>query len=152
MTTHSDTDRLAFVYALVDDTGRARYIGWTGRPLDGFRGRAYTHWAHRKLDADRGNVRLNEWLRTLDGPPEMLVLEAVPFEQRLKAEAAWTHCFRWALGSRLLNVNTGAAIAPEVIERKRALKLGFYGPHTLETRTKISAAVRRANERRKTAA
>ncbi|MFE1046323.1 hypothetical protein ACFW5S_10880 [Streptomyces olivaceus] len=151
MTAHPSTSRLAFVYTLVDDHGHARYVGWTGKPLEGFRGRAYTHWAHRKLDADRGNHRLNAWLRTLDQPPQTLVLEAVPYAQRFAAEAFWTRSFRWALGSKLLNINCGSSIAPEVVARKRELRLGHYTPHSDETRAKISAAVRRAHALRKAA-
>ncbi|WML79158.1 hypothetical protein [Streptomyces sp. VNUA74] len=141
-----NTDRVSFIYALLDDTGQARYIGCTSRPLDGFRGRAYVHWAHRKLDADRGNTALNAWLRTLDQPPQTLVLEAVPYDQRFKAEAFWTTCFRWVLGGQLLNLSTGARPGPADIERRRAYR------HTPETRAKISAAQRLAHERRKYAA
>ncbi|MEU5737034.1 hypothetical protein ABZ784_03430 [Streptomyces tendae] len=122
MTNHPDTGRLAYIYTLLDDTGRPRYVGQTSRPLDGFRGRAYVHWAHRRLDADRGNVGLNTWLRTLDQPPKTLVLEAVPYAQRFEAEAFWTTCFRWATGPQLLNVNTGSRVHPEVTARISATK------------------------------
>ncbi|GHG15413.1 hypothetical protein GCM10018777_31440 [Streptomyces albogriseolus] len=120
MNTQPEAGRLAYIYALIDDQGRARYIGHTGKPLNGTQSRAYVHWAHRKLDDDRRNPRLNAWLRTLDAPPQALALAAVPYAQRFTAETAWTHFFRWATGEQLLNINAGNQKVPEVIARVSA--------------------------------
>ncbi|MGA5435456.1 hypothetical protein ACPCIZ_12780 [Streptomyces cellulosae] len=111
MNTQPEAGRLAYIYALIDDEGRARYIGHTGRPLEGHLGRPSVHFRHRFLDADRRNPRLNAWLReygaTHGAKPRYIALEAVPYEQRFKAEAAWTHAFRWVYGEELLNINAG---------------------------------------------
>ncbi|MEU0752003.1 hypothetical protein [Streptomyces albogriseolus] len=130
MTTQPEAGRLAYIYALIDDEGRARYIGHTGKPLNGTQSRAYVHWAHRKLDDDRRNPRLNAWLRTLDQPPQALVLDAVPYAQRFESEGFWTHCFRWALGNQLLNISTGSEHAPETRAR---ISEGKRRAHALRT-------------------
>lgn len=130
MNTQPDTGRLSFVYALIDDDGRARYIGQTSRPLEGRLGRPNVHYRHRYLDADRRNPGLNAWLRTLDAPPQAIVLEVVPYAQRLKAEAFWTHCFRWALGDQLLNISSGSEHAPETRAR---ISEGKRRAHALRT-------------------
>ncbi|CAL9379521.1 hypothetical protein [Streptomyces sp. enrichment culture] len=117
-----NSDRVSYIYCLIDTDGRPKYIGQTSRPLDGCKGRASVHYRHRFLDDDRRNPRLNAWLRTLDRAPETVVLEVVPYEQRFKVEAAWTRCFRWALGDQIFNINTGAEVSPEVTARISATK------------------------------
>ncbi|MFD9398356.1 GIY-YIG nuclease family protein [Streptomyces sp. NPDC060011] len=118
-------DREAYVYALIDSDGQARYIGETTDPDK----RRLWHWYNRRYDS--GNMPLKEWLRSLDGPPGIVILDTVPYEDRYKSEAAWTVLFRWVYGETLLNMNDGNEPSEETRARMSAAK-------TPEVRARLS--------------
>jgi hypothetical protein len=117
----------AYVYALVDESGYARYIGESLDPAK----RIMWHWYNRQYDS--GNMPLKEWLRSLGGPPEYVVLDEVSFGDRYAVEGFYTVCFRWAKVP-LLNMNDGIKPGDVTRERMRSAK-------TPEARARISAAL-----------
>lgn len=93
---------LAYIYALTDPTtGEPRYVGMTRNP------EARRMWHHHNRRYDSGNMPLKHWLRSLDVPPGICILDEAPWADRYQREAEWTHCFRWAMKDKLLNMATG---------------------------------------------
>ena len=85
------------------------------------------------------NPALAEWLRSLSAPPEHLVLQVVPFEQRFKAEERWTDLLREVPGvADLLNISSGARMSPASLAKKGAVTAALW--QTDEYRTKVTEA------------
>jgi hypothetical protein len=103
-------------------TGEIRYVGKTVRPS---RRRLQAHLS----DARRGSqTHLARWIRSLEKPPQIIVLEQTSSSQVSEAERAWIACLRH-YGCRLTNLTDGGEGAPG----HRA---------SAETRAKMSAALR----------
>lgn len=89
-------DRTRSVYALIDADGRWRYVGRSTSPT-------------RRLTQHLGEARtiprtpLHHWLRTLQSPPDLSVLELIaPGESGRDAEKRWIET-ALARGEPLLN-------------------------------------------------
>lgn len=123
----------AFIYALLDPvTKQPRYIGQTSRDIIF---RAKEHW-----EQARKNHNFRQWLLSLEEPPEVILLESVPYAYRFIAEQHHTEVLR-EKGTELLNINSGAVPPPrseQWRERQRRAREGLR--HSLETRAKMSAA------------
>ncbi|MFF3690688.1 hypothetical protein [Streptomyces sp. NPDC002187] len=121
-----DGSPIVRLYALLDIDGRRRYIGISGDPQR----RSYDHWANRRNPVvQRKNPALCAWLDTLDGPPAVLDLGPVAYEQRHVVEGACVLAHRSA-GCNLLNV-----------------RIGMRQP--FETRVRISLGMRRFRARQR---
>lgn len=130
----------AFIYAFIDpDSGAVRYVGESINPEN----RRRWHWHQRKYDA--GNMELKRWLRSLDGPPEMMILAEVPYEKRYDVERLITIGIRRVMGDLLLNMNAGQQPSAESRARMSAAK-------TPEIRARISKRVTEIWAQRKAAA
>lgn len=131
--------KTARVYALVDEQGDIRYVGYSGLDLAQ---RAAEHHRHRNLDLNRCNVRLNEWLRSLPKPPQAVLLQEVDWEDRLKSETEWTRWARGVYGDLVLNRMDGQTPTEELKAERRAASTPRR-PHTAEGRANISAGMKR---------
>lgn len=103
------------VYALLEpETQKPRYVGHSADPAR----RLKEHWRRRAYApyvAD--NPAFSAWLRSLDGPPELQVLEVAPYEDRFEAERRHTDLLRHLPGVDLLNIYAGAEV-PDVTRVK----------------------------------
>lgn len=99
----------AYIYTLEDPrSGEIRYVGWTVNP--GRRRREHVGRARRGED----DTRKGRWVRKLDAGgvrPELVVIEAVPLEERESAEGRWIADLRSA-GHRLTNMTDGGGGTP----------------------------------------
>lgn len=133
--------KIAHIYALVDEFNEIRYVGSTGMEIQR---RAIEHHRHRNLDKDRYNPELNAWLRTMDRPPQAILLQEVAWPDRLKSETVWTRWARILYGELLLNQMDGAVPTDELKARRRANKSGHYQPHTETGKANISDGMKRS--------
>ena len=134
MIAEASEPRTASVYVLLDEgTRKIRYVGQSVR----LRHRLAQHWQRRKLAAHL-NPALAEWLRSLSAPPECQILQAVPYEQRFKAEEYWTDLLREVPGIELLNISSGARMSPDSLARLGAATAALW--QTDEYRTKVIEA------------
>lgn len=133
--------KIARIYALLDEPGDIRYVGSTGLEL---KQRAAEHHRHRNLDSNRRNVRLNAWLRSMDRPPQVVLLQEVAWPDRLAAETIWTRKARALYGELILNRLDGATPTEAMKEERRVNKTGHYIPHTEQGRANISAGMKRS--------
>lgn len=85
---------LSYVYCLVDDEGRPRYVGVTIN----LEQRMQLH----RTTGSKHNPELNEWVDSLPGKPQYVFLEEVPYKGRQAVEAFYITAFRWA-GATLFN-------------------------------------------------
>lgn len=136
----------AYIYALTDADGSIRYVGSTGMNVNR---RSAIHFSHRNQPTDRANPGLTAWIRSLDAPPRSCLLQVVAWEDRFKAEAAWTRMYRSVYGDTLLNILDGATPTAETVERRKRNKSGHYKPHTDRSRDLISKGVKKSWEFRK---
>jgi hypothetical protein len=88
------------IYALVEpDTRKIRYVGRTGDKLEH---RARLHWVHR----NRNDQPVRLWLRTLDVPPPIEILQEVEDHEWIEAERYWIHLLTQVPTVDLLNLNS----------------------------------------------
>lgn len=138
--------KIARIYALLDETGDMRYVGSTGLEL---KQRAAEHHRHRNLDRNRRNPRLNAWLRGMDRPPQAVLLQEVAWPDRLTAETLWTRKARSLYGDLVLNQMDGCTPTEDLKAQRRVNKSGHYVPHTEEAKARISAGMKRSWQFRK---
>jgi hypothetical protein len=126
---------LSQIYVLIDPvTSEPRYVGQTSRDA-AFR--AKEHWQQAKKNRD-----FTAWLASLPNPPEVCVLEVVPYAERFIAEARHTSLFRQA-GSKLLNIATGSKPPPRSLEWRRRHAEAIRGRKSSPaTREKMSRSQR----------
>lgn len=122
---------IVFIYALVDAKGVPRYVGSTVDP----EARLKYHWSHRR----QARHVVSLWLKGLDGPPLIAVLQGVASEGRYEAEADWTLLLR-RLGHPLLNKHGGATPSAETRAKLATANVGKR--MSAEARAKMSAAGR----------
>jgi hypothetical protein len=108
----------AFIYALAEpNTGVVRYVGKAADP----------HVRVGQHLRDRSSLRKARWLRSLDAPPQLLILEEIPAgADWQEAERRWIAHFR-AEGADLTNHTDGGE--------------GLCGA-SAETRAKLSASAK----------
>jgi hypothetical protein len=138
--------KTARIYALLDEHGETRYVGSTGLNIDQ---RAAEHHRHRNLDDNRHNPELNAWLRTMERPPQAVLLQEVAWADRITAETLWTRKARALYGDLILNQMDGATPTDKLKEKRRVNKSGHYVPHTEEAKARISAGMQRSWAHRK---
>ena len=133
------------IYGLVDPfTAELRYIG---RSSSGFK-RPVRHW---KDQESRGHTHCARWVRKVVSGgklPEIIVIERFEFsdtinEELNEAEIFWISYFR-GIGTRLTNMTIGGEgnINPSKETREKISKVHLGRKHTLESRAKMSVALR----------
>lgn len=138
----------AKIYGLVDPEGVVRDVGKTEQSLER---RLQQHWSEAR--SGKRNHRCN-WLRTLSGPPKIVLIEEVAFQERQEWETReiyWIALFR-DYGHNLVNgtiggesVMSGQKHTAEARAKISVATAGKNNPnfgktHSLETRARISAA------------
>lgn len=126
------------IYALLEpETRKPRYVGHSGNPER----RLKEHWGRRAYEPYvQDNPKFSAWLRSLDRPPELHVLEVVPYGERFTAEERHTSRLRQMPGIELLNIYAGAKVPDVTRVKMRARMLGAKARP--EDRAKISAGVK----------
>lgn len=132
-------DNPRFIYALLDDLNRIRYVGQTKNPAI----RLQQHWSSRyavKTSTRRDSIafaRLKTWLSSLSVVPVMKILEEIDEDRANEAEERW---LRYAL----LHDNDGVVLNDILLGRwspnHRSLTVGRK--RSEETRKKMSDAQR----------
>lgn len=135
-----NSDKIAnprYIYALVDDSGRMRYVGQTANPA----ARLRQHWSTRYAEKRQYLSRKTAWLKSLTAVPEMKILEKVDEKYANDAEEKW---IRYAIqrdGDAVLNSLLAGPWHPQVGESMRGAK------RSEETRQRMSASQRQRYER-----
>lgn len=126
------------IYALLDPgTRKPRYVGHSGNPAR----RLKEHWRRRDCEPYvQDNPKFSAWLRSLSSPPELQVLEVVPYEDRFAAEERHTDRLRQMPGTELLNIYAGAQVPDVTRVKMKASHTGVKAK--AEDRAKISAGVK----------
>lgn len=123
------------IYALLDEQRQIRYVGHSKDPY----WRARKHWRERgSAQVGRKNSALTVWLRGLNEPPAVVVLQEVSRPQRYQAEEYWTDLLRQVPGISLLNIASGARLSEGTRSRIGDAHRGRVLSN--ETRAKISAS------------
>ncbi|MET9071778.1 NUMOD3 domain-containing DNA-binding protein [Streptomyces sp. NPDC004232] len=128
------------MYALLDAAGVVRYVGQSADS----RARVARHWAdaRRYPEDERPHVI---WLRSLDGPPAVKVLDRVPVGDTDEAEAAWIRKLRRDPTAALFNLRPYEpldglpGVDPAAVAR---LPVSLARPMSSEHRAAISSALR----------
>jgi hypothetical protein len=121
---------LAYIYVLVDEIGEPRYVGQTSRDVTF---RAKEHWQRARANQD-----FDSWLSSLEDPPEVHILETVPYAERFTAEAYHTNLLIQA-GNRILNKMIGSKPPLRSLEWRRRHAEAIRGKkHSPVTREKMS--------------
>lgn len=110
----SGIDHPVFIYALLDQEERYRYVGQTKRDPER---RSWAHWEEARRKSSM-NDHLRSWLLTLERRPDVRVLDKVPNSHRYKAEERWTLRLL-AEGAELLNYCAGNS--PKLTELGREM-------------------------------
>lgn len=135
--------RSASIYALLDDNGQIRYIGYTIRTLEQ-RLSAHMRWLRRTNSARH----LAQWLRSLGHPPTIILIEAITEIEVDDRERYWIRFYREA-ECDLVNATDGGKgtlghkQSEEQIQ-KRVAKLKGH-----ECTPEARAAISKANSGRK---
>lgn len=109
------------IYALLDPVDRKpRYVGMTVNAEK----RVRLHWKQR----DRRMTPIALWLRTLEVPPEIWLIQTVPVDQGVEAELYWINLLAGIDTLDLLNVVRGhrkptAGTGPLRGEQNKSAKL-----------------------------
>jgi hypothetical protein len=85
------------IYALLDPDRKPRYVGRSVSAAT----RAKTHWSQRS----RRQTAVARWLRDLDRPPELWIIQDVPAATAAEAEVYWIGLLANIPGIELLNIN-----------------------------------------------
>ena len=128
----------AAIYALLDPGTRIpRYVGHSADPAR----RLKEHWRRRAYAPyAEDNPKFSAWLCSLDGPPELEILQVVPYEDRFEAERHHTDLLRETPGVDLLNIFSGSEV-PEATRAKMSARMQGTRA-SAETRAKISAGMK----------
>jgi NUMOD3 motif len=129
------------IYALLDESRRPRYVGVTDRHPEC---RAWEHWGdahYRGYPADHPRL---DWLLALDRAPEVWVLQTVPSDQGLKAEAYWIDLLGQVPSVSLLNRTRPGMTGKRHTEATRAKMTASHTGKNLspEHRAAIAAALK----------
>lgn len=128
----SERTRDHYIYGLVDAAGRIRYVGKTGNVA----GRLISH-LHMAQRSTR-TAPVYAWLRELEEPPTIVVLQTVPADDAARAEVEWILRMRAIAdpAAPLLNVRPGlptvARGRPKSREYRAAIAAGvkrYYDSH-----------------------
>lgn len=130
---NSLSSKTTYIYALgCPITGMPRYIGKADNPIGRFRG----HLLHAKTGR---RSHKNNWLRSVQGPIPIYILEEVPKDDWEVAEITWIsrgrHEFKWNLTNSTMGGEGGSeGDGP------------FFGKrHSAEARAKMSRAMSGVN-------
>lgn len=135
----------AYIYALLYSDHSVAYVGCA----KDVKRRLQRHWSER--DKPQMQERPSaSWLRTLDEPPRLIILEEVPWDARGDAEARWVKHYRDE-GAQILNVTDGGVgftgsnyvQPPEAQERRLQALREARQNETEEQRQARSAAISR---------
>lgn len=120
------------IYAITDVNGAIRYVGQSYDAA----GRQREHWGARFTR----EIKLSEWLRTLDAPPSWRILAVVEDALADSTERSLIRAARAAAPDLNLNMRTRGGCPPATrVKLSEARKGHAFSP---ETRAKIGAAHR----------
>lgn len=121
-----------YIYALLDEKLNVRYVGQAANPWQ----RVKLHFSNARTPARmKFSTPIYQWMRSLEGVPQWVVLQQVPAAEVNTAEQRWIDFFRAIHGSDLLNVIAGGFATEEWRAAVSAALMGH--PVSPETREKI---------------